>query len=205
MPQYLPTHTETCRKLVGERSGSINQKTLLATDYLNHFNEVVMILDLVATMPECIDEAQAWRPKSYVRHFEDSGFPEKALAILAYEQAPPARRIPFDTLIAELNGVVLTGVAQVSEAIAVGDDERIHGVLTMLTAQMREMISAAGAIINGDDVALEMRTGDGDKPGTVRDKDGEDAVPGDDSGGAVESGDADKTTMNQASIDSLFD
>ena len=34
----------------------INPSTLLATDYLNHFNEVIMTVDMVPDMPELFDE-----------------------------------------------------------------------------------------------------------------------------------------------------
>ena len=53
---------------------NINEKTLLATDYLNHFNELVMVLDLIPDMPECLEDARGWMPKSYEDHFADSQF-----------------------------------------------------------------------------------------------------------------------------------
>src|SRR3546814_9281729 len=52
--------TRTYRRLV--RGTNINATSLLATDYLNHFNEVVMVPELVPDMPEIIDEAAAWPP-----------------------------------------------------------------------------------------------------------------------------------------------
>jgi hypothetical protein len=35
---------------------NINPTTGLATDYLNHFNEAIMLLDLVATVPDCLPD-----------------------------------------------------------------------------------------------------------------------------------------------------
>ncbi len=68
-------YTRTFRKLV---SGSnINEQTLLATDYLNHFNEVVMLIEMIADMPECLEDAKAWAPKSYQDHFRDSNFSDR--------------------------------------------------------------------------------------------------------------------------------
>ena len=168
--------------LVRQLSESINGRTLLATDYLNHFNEVVMILDMLLTMPDCLEEATAWQPKSYADHFKDSGFPEKALAILAYEQAPLDRRVPFDALVADFNEAARAGVGEVSKALADGDDDRTYVLLKDLTAALQEMIGRAGGIINGDD-------------------DGAAEDPGD--GATAE--DEKTTTMDQASIDSLFD
>src|SRR3546814_15221554 len=62
--------TGTYRLLV--RGKNINQNTLLATDYLNHFNEIIMLLGMVPSMPECYRDAVEWRPKSYAQHFRDS-------------------------------------------------------------------------------------------------------------------------------------
>ena len=51
------------------RGTNISEQTLLATDYLNHFNEIVMLLEMLADIPECFEDAKAWAPKSYPDHF----------------------------------------------------------------------------------------------------------------------------------------
>jgi hypothetical protein len=71
---------------------NINPETLLATDYLNHFNEVVMLLDLVAEMPDCRADLAEWRPCTYPEHFRQSGFAYSDLAIAAWEHVTPDRR-----------------------------------------------------------------------------------------------------------------
>ncbi len=38
------------------RAANINPRTGLATDYLNHFNEAVMLLEMVPDMPECAED-----------------------------------------------------------------------------------------------------------------------------------------------------
>lgn len=43
---------------------NICDASLLATDYLNHFNEVVMLIGMIPDMPECLDDAREWRPKT---------------------------------------------------------------------------------------------------------------------------------------------
>src|SRR3546814_6668569 len=48
-------YTGTYRLLV--RGKNINQNTLLATDYLNHFNEIIMLLEMLPSMPECYGDA----------------------------------------------------------------------------------------------------------------------------------------------------
>ncbi len=39
---------------------NINPNTFLATDYLNHFNEMVMFLEMIPDMPDMLEEAKAW-------------------------------------------------------------------------------------------------------------------------------------------------
>lgn len=38
------------------RVANINPRTGLATDYLNHFNEAVMLLEMIPDMPECAED-----------------------------------------------------------------------------------------------------------------------------------------------------
>ncbi|WP_346433035.1 hypothetical protein [Breoghania sp.] len=71
---------------------NINPSTRLATDYLNHFNEIVMLLELHSDMPECIPDVLAWQPANYADHFMNSNFAAKELAVRAYNAAPAAER-----------------------------------------------------------------------------------------------------------------
>ena len=73
-------------------NSNVNPKSLLATDYLNHVNEIVMLFDLVPDAPECLDDCRAWAPKSYQDHFRQSSIADRDLAIEAYDHAPPAYR-----------------------------------------------------------------------------------------------------------------
>jgi len=51
------------------RAANINPRTGLATDYLNHFNEAIMLLEMIPDMPECSGDFLEWRPLSYAEHF----------------------------------------------------------------------------------------------------------------------------------------
>lgn len=106
------TYTRTFRRLVG--GTNINEQTLLATDYLNHFNEVVMLIEMIADMPECLEDAKAWAPKTYQDHFRDSNFSDRELAVQAYEHVPERYRVPFEQVVAGLNRVVATGLQKSS-------------------------------------------------------------------------------------------
>ena len=42
------------------RAANINPRTGLATDYLNHFNEAIMLLEMIPDMPECAEDFLLW-------------------------------------------------------------------------------------------------------------------------------------------------
>jgi hypothetical protein len=58
---------------------NINPRTGLATDYLNHFNEAIMLLEMIPDIPECFEDFLDWQPMSYREHFAASGFKAKNL------------------------------------------------------------------------------------------------------------------------------
>ena len=91
------------------RVANINPRTGLATDYLNHFNEAVMLLEMVPDMPECAEDFLTWSPLSYAEHFTASNFKARDLAIEAYELADPKIRTEFDN-IANTMTSILTAV-----------------------------------------------------------------------------------------------
>src|SRR5580698_1252656 len=77
---------------------NINPATGLATDYLNHFNEAIMLLEMVSSCPECLEDFLGWRPMSYREHFVASRFTGRDLAIAAYDAADPDLRNCLDAL-----------------------------------------------------------------------------------------------------------
>ena len=44
---------------------NVNEQSFLATDYLNHFNEILMLIEMLPEMPEMAEELFEWEPKSY--------------------------------------------------------------------------------------------------------------------------------------------
>src|ERR1700736_6040258 len=76
-------------------AANINPRTGLATDYLNHFNEAIMLLEMIPDIPECAEDFLAWTPLSYAEHFTASNFKARDLAIEAYESADAKVRTAF--------------------------------------------------------------------------------------------------------------
>ena len=129
------------------RKGNINPRTGLATDYLNHFNEAIMLLEMVPDMPECAEDFLTWRPLSYCEHFMASGFKARELAVEAYQRADPKVRAQFDHL-ADTMTSILTAVAKGLRE-AQQDDTRIR-LAEQAVAWVKPLVGAAGGVINGD-------------------------------------------------------
>jgi hypothetical protein len=128
---------------------NINEATLLASDYLNHFHELVMLLEAIASEPQSFaDDLLSWRPLTYEEHFSESGFRDKNLAIAAYRRAPPKIRARFDEAVARLHGEALTLVAEVAREL--GGSKRLDKTCASAAARLRVLIDEANAIANGD-------------------------------------------------------
>src|SRR3979411_3541707 len=78
MPQ--PTAPDKEARAAQLRAANINPRTGLATDYLNHFNEAIMLLEMIPDMPECAEDFLLWYPLSYREHFMASNFKARDLA-----------------------------------------------------------------------------------------------------------------------------
>lgn len=130
---------------------NINSRTLLATDYLNHFNEIIMLVDMISDMPECIEDVAAWAPKSYQDHFRDSGFSGKELAVEAYDYVPAIYLEPFERIISQLNMLILQVAGRLTQAAANNDEAEIVAT-ALFGPELRLLVEKAGGVINGDAV-----------------------------------------------------
>src|SRR5213080_2049037 len=91
-----PARPEEEARAARLRAANINPQTGLATDYLNHFNEAIMLLEMIPDMPECAQDFLLWYPLSYCEHFMASNFRARDLAIEAYDSADAKIRAEFD-------------------------------------------------------------------------------------------------------------
>nr|WP_085978186.1 hypothetical protein [Rhodopseudomonas palustris] len=127
-------------------AANINPRTGLATDYLNHFNEAVMLLEMIPDMPECAEDFLAWQPLSYAEHFKASNFKARDLAIEAYETADPGIRSDFDDIIDNMTRI-LTAVGDAMRG-AQQDATRAR-LAEEAVGWIKPMIGRAGGVING--------------------------------------------------------
>ncbi|SOD94885.1 hypothetical protein [Caenispirillum bisanense] len=144
-----PLYEAFCARCTGT---NINAQTLLATDYLNHFNEIIMLLEMVPDMPDMLEECRAWEPKSYPDHFRDSSFSDRDLAVEAYEHVPARFKDPFEQTIGQMNELVTLTMDRMEEVLE--DPEQLRARGRTAGRALQRLIDVASAIIHGNQVAL---------------------------------------------------
>ena len=129
------------------RAANINPRTGLATDYLNHFNEAIMLLEMVPDMPECAEDFLGWQPLSYCEHFTASNFKGRDLAIEAYDSADAGIRAEFDNITSAMTSILTAVGAAMREA---KQDKTRATLAEQATGWVKPLVAQAGGIINGD-------------------------------------------------------
>ena len=130
------------------RNTNVNDVTLLATDYLNHFNEALMLAELVVDIPDVLDDFINWSPISYTEHFRRSNIADRELAMEAYRFSPSKYKEPLENIILLLDQEIqalqgnLSSIHEMEsgEAEAEADNQRLV---------IRTLINHARSIING--------------------------------------------------------
>jgi len=126
---------------------NINPSTWLATDFLNHFNEVIMLLEMLPSAPECAEDIIAWQPMTYCEHFAASRLKHRDLVIAAYEAADPAIRGTLDGIADNMNSILIAA----RDGLKLGLSSRTMANLAVEVAwRLKPMVARAGSLINGD-------------------------------------------------------
>ncbi|MDA7948438.1 MAG: hypothetical protein MPJ78_13310 [Hyphomicrobiaceae bacterium] len=141
MTEHLRAHT---------KGTNVNPETLLTTDYLNHFNEIIMLLELVPSAPvQFASELAEWQHESYEEHFTHSGFRDKELAIVCYHNAPEDIRHAFDSSIADLEQEMILLLQQVQDKINTGDTEGLTRLCDEGVPRLQDLVQISAGIVNG--------------------------------------------------------
>ncbi|HLI99514.1 MAG TPA: hypothetical protein VKT76_07350 [Bradyrhizobium sp.] len=127
-------------------AANINPRTGLATDYLNHFNEAIMLLEMIPDMPECAEDFLNWQPLSYFEHFTASNFKGKALAIEAYDTAETHIRVEFDNVTDAMTSILSAVGTAMREA---QKDMTRSRLAEQAIIWVKPLVMQAGSIING--------------------------------------------------------
>jgi hypothetical protein len=145
-PMPRQTSPEEEARAAQLRAANINPRTGLATDYLNHFNEAIMLLEMVPDMPECAEDFLLWHPLSYREHFTASNFKARDLAISAYDSTEANIRTEFDNITTAMTSILTAVGAAMRDA----KQDRTRATLAeQATGWVKPLVALAGGIING--------------------------------------------------------
>lgn len=141
-PQYLAYKERA-------EGSNVNAKTLLATDYLNHFNEVIMLLEMIPDMPELLEDAHDWTPKSYKDHFRVATIADCELAIEAYEFVPTAYKDAFEDAVGHLDSMVIKAIDLIESDLEKGNIDALRETVSFQSRTVQQAMDVVSGIING--------------------------------------------------------
>ena len=87
---------------------NVNLKTGLATDFLNLFNEYIMLAELVCDGSMEHDVLKDWLPIDYETHFSRSEFVGAEVVLASYRSQDCATRHEFESAVGDLISLILT-------------------------------------------------------------------------------------------------
>ena len=134
---------------------NINEQSFLATDYLNHFSELVLLLNLIPERPDCLDDARAWTPKTYEEYFAEGQFTYSTLAMKAYAIAPSEFKIPFETTVERLNSQIPEYLDRIETAVKSGNRELVTHESANASQTLQRLMDVVSALANGERPSMD--------------------------------------------------
>jgi hypothetical protein len=129
----------------------VNPASGLANDYLNLFNEIVMLIEQLPVMPELIEDILKWRPVTYQSYFARSILPGRMSALEAYENLDLAFRRDFELVVADLDrravGAVVAIRRQYKKQVSTTSPQMAE-ICERAGAALREVLLTASNFVN---------------------------------------------------------
>jgi hypothetical protein len=129
----------------------VNPASGLANDYLNLFNEIVMLIEQLPSMPELIEDIFAWRPTSYQDYFTRSILPGRGSALEAYAALSQTFRRDFEGIVEELDRMAVGAIAAIRrhhKTKGNAEPYTLAGLCTRSGEKMREVLDRATKLVN---------------------------------------------------------
>src|SRR5262245_7715696 len=141
------------REALEERAAClVNPRSGIANDYLNHFNEVFLLIEnLPILLPEMLDELIAWNPVTYREYFQKSLLPGSAQAIEIYDNLDEDFRNEFETIIKGVNAIALASVQVIANHRSPSgeiDPEQVSEFCENSARAMRSALNRAADLVN---------------------------------------------------------
>lgn len=123
----------------------------LSNDYLNHFSEVLMLVELAAMDAAVMEDLAEWRPIDYPSYFATSQLRRAPEARAAYFQLCEPRRVAFEQLVRAMDKLAMTAIRALRPPC---EPEDAALVADVTTPALRSLIAQASAFLNSGGVDL---------------------------------------------------
>ncbi len=133
-------------------SALVNPASGVANDYLNHFNEILLLIEnLPALLPEMVDELLGWKPVSYRGYFERSPLPAAKETLEIYDSLGEEFRRDFESMIELLDKIILQSIAVIADHRCPDgtiDADEISDTCAELSVQLRTVLDRTADLVN---------------------------------------------------------
>jgi hypothetical protein len=117
----------------------------LSTDYLNHYSEVLMLIEIASFDASIVDDISVWQPIGYPDYFRKSSLRRAESALTAYERLTPESRLAFEQIVQALDKLTLGAILALRppchprNVVLIGD---------VIGPAIRRLIDRAAAFLN---------------------------------------------------------
>jgi hypothetical protein len=132
----------------------LHPQSRMSNDFLNHYNELVMLLEMLPGMPDCFADIDAWTPKSYISHFEGSGLHWSDYAIAEYEHLGAEWKVPFERILAIIDAFLNDAIALLRTVVHNEHFERDPTISLMIVTTAQGLLGQLNHIIAGGHVDM---------------------------------------------------
>ena len=139
------------RELESRASSLVNPASGLANDYLNIYNEVVMLIETLPQMPEAKEDIFNWRPTTYQDYFSKSILPGSKNALENYNKLDADFRKSFEDVVAELDRCATGSVVAIRRHFRQkGEDDPValEQICARAGSTLREILLRASNIVD---------------------------------------------------------
>jgi hypothetical protein len=154
MPPRASWQIDDCAASEGHSHTLVHPETGLANDYLNIFNELIMLVEQLPSMPEFVDDVLGWSPVSYVDYFQRSSLPGSQQALELYRGLDASFRHRFELAVVELDkaaDAALAGVQAHLHRFGDGHPGGLEKLCVKASATLRDLLNRAANIVNDNE------------------------------------------------------
>lgn len=119
----------------------------LSTDYLNHYSEVLMLIEMASVDESIVAELSTWKPIGYRDYFLKSPLRRAASAIAAYEALVDQHRTAFEQTVQALDKLAAAAIHALQPPC---HQQNVVLIGEVIGPGIRRLIDRAAAFLNSD-------------------------------------------------------